>query len=210
MPPWTDHHTHCFADIDQDITPADRVKADKMIAIELSSEPHEAIHPLIPPEPIANFSVMIQAELERKARGQKMEGGIDLSRYEAPEAPVGENVNDPDAWKTALRKAYASNTYLSGRHVNLSLLDDLGKNAWLIGNSQLEEILRSLEKELADLKEETDNVNKMRKAAQEGSRGEIVNLEGTWKRGVGKVLEVQIATENLRREILERQRQGAR
>lgn len=197
--------------IDQEATPAERAKADQLITAAIAPEHRKELHPLIPSEPEYNFSPLIQTELDRKAANLPMQGGIDLGRYEAPEAPSSDNGTETvGAWRDTLRKAYASNSYLSSRLANLSLLDEFGKNAWLIGNAQLEDILRVLEKELAEMKEATDNVNKARKAAQEESRGEIVNLEETWKRGIGRILEVEIATQHLRQEIIQLQKQDAR
>ncbi len=146
----------------------------------------------------------MRQELDRKASGLPITDGIDLPRYEAPERPS--NDSDVAAWKETLRTAYASSTYLSGRISNLSLLEDLGKNAWLIANSQLEDILRQLEKELEELKSATENVNKSRKAAQEGSRGEMTGLEETWKRGISRILEAEVGVEEIRQQILERRR----
>lgn len=151
-------------------------------------------------------------ELERKATGTALTG-IDLSRYEAPEAPVRTSDTDApdlDAWRNTLKKAYASSSHLSKRHENLALLEEYGKNAWLIGNSQLEGILGGLEKELAETKEAAEEVNKQRKIAQEASAGELVSLEETWKRGVGAVLDVEVASEGLRVQILELRRELAR
>lgn len=141
-----------------------------------------------------------------------MTGGIDLTRYEAPEPPAqaaaGETP-DLDQWRMTLQKAYVSSSHLSKRHENLSLLEENGKNAWLIGNSQLEDILRGIEKELADTKEASEDVNRQRKLAQEGSQGELLGLEETWKRGVGAILDVELASEGLRLQILEHRRQTA-
>ena len=145
----------------------------------------------------------MQAEIDRKARDEPMQGGIDMSRYDAPDEPTDGGDSE---YRTALQAAYRSTSYLEGRHVNLSLLEEHGKNAWLIGNSQLEEILQQLEKTLANVKEETDNVNKMRKSAQEGSRGELLGLEDSWRTGVGKIIEVQVATDGLRQETVRRRR----
>jgi len=110
-----------------------------------------------------------------------------MSRYEAPDEP---NDNNASHWRVALQAAYRSTSYLEGRHVNLSLLEEHGKNAWLIGNSQLEE----------------QSINKARKGAQEGSRGELVALDESWRTGVGKMIEVQVALDGLRKEILKRRR----
>jgi pre-mRNA-splicing factor SPF27 len=151
----------------------------------------------------------MRLELERKAAGLPMTssgGGIDLSRYEAPEAPSDEH--DMAAWKSTLQRAYASTTYLTGRTSNLSLLEsELGKNAWLIGNSQLEDILRQLEKELEEVKVATEEINKSRKAAQEESRAELMALEETWKAGIGRVLEAEVAVEETRQQVLQKRRQ---
>ena len=133
-----------------------------------------------------------------------MVGGIDLTRYEAPEKPADDS--EIETWRKSLRQAYMSSSYLSGRLTNLSLLEEFGKNAWLISNSQLEDILRDLEKELSEQKEAVENINKSRKAAQEESRAELVGLEEAWKQGVGKTIEVQLATDGVRREILQRRR----
>ena len=142
-----------------------------------------------------------------------MTGGIDLSRYEAPDPPsasstAGKAPSDVlSDWRNALQKAYTSSSHLSTRHENLSLLEEYGKNSWLIGNSQLEEILRDLEKELVGTKEATEAVHKQRKMTQEARRGELVGLQDAWKRGVGGIIDVELAAENLRMEILEKRRQ---
>lgn len=179
-----------------------------MIAAELAADASRGtLHPLIPAEPTFNPSQLIEQELQRKAAGLQITGGIDLSRYEQPESPSDDN--DVEAWKQSLRIAYTSSIYLSGRTSNLTLLEELGKNAWLTGNSQLEDILRQLEKELEELNAATENVNKSRKAAQEGSRGEMIGLEETWKRGIGRTLEAEVAVEETRKQILEMRRQQA-
>ncbi len=91
----------------------------------------------------------------------------------------------------------------------MALLEKYGKNAWLEGNRQLEDVLRALERELEERKAEIDGVVIERKRAQEEVGGEIKGLEETWKRGVGRVLETEVAAEGVRREILERRREGA-
>lgn len=187
-----------------------------MIAAELPPDYQNALHPSIPPLPETKFSPLIQQELDRKAANLPLTGGVDLSRYEAPEPPSTAPTSDNEKaeisrdWQDTLRKAYASSSYLSTRIANLTLLEEYGKNAWLIGNSQLEEILKNLERELVEIRETTEEVNKARKSGQENVRGEIEGLEQTWRRGVGRILEVEVAAEGLRREILERRRQQSR
>lgn len=155
---------------------------------------------------------MMQLELERHAARRPLTGGVDLSRYEAPEPPArtsGAEKNtspDLDTWRSTLRKAYTASSHLNMRLENLTLLEEHGKNAWLIGNSQLEEILHGIEKELAETKEATENINRQRKLAQAASKGELVALDETWRRGIGAVLDTELAAEALRLQILERRR----
>jgi pre-mRNA-splicing factor SPF27 len=191
-------------DIDADASLNARSHIEKLISAELPRGYQNTPHPSLRPLPALQFSELFQKELDRKADKAPMVGGIDLTRYEAPEKPTDDS--ESEIWRKTLREAYISSSYLSGRLTNLSLLEEFGKNAWLIGNSQLEEILRDLEKELSERKETVENVNKARKAAQEGSRAELIGLEEAWKQGVGKIIEVQLATDGVRREILHRRR----
>ena len=183
-----------------------------MIHAELPSEHSSTLHPALPPSPETKFSPLIQQEIDRKATGAPLTGGIDLSRYEELEAPTRASDTDaPDLeeWRRTLRQAYIASSHVSKRHETMALLEENGKNAWLIGNSQLEEILRGLEKELLESKETAEEVNKQRKLAQEARSGEINNLQETWKRGVGAILDVELASEGIRQQILEHRRQMA-
>lgn len=112
-------------------------------------------------------------------------------------------------WNETLRKAYTSSEYLNARLTQLGLLEKFGKNAWLIGNSQLEDILKGLERELAGLRKQQEEVETERRTQQESVRGEVAMLEETWKKGVSRVLETEVAVEGLKQQILEKRRAGA-
>lgn len=201
-----------MSDVDAEPSAVARQQALQLINAELSPEHSSTLHSSIPAVPEARFTTFFQQELDRKAAGLPLTGGIDLARYEAPEpparTPVGETP-DLSQWRRTIQKAYVSSQHLSNRNENLALLEEYGKNAWLIGNSQLEDMLRGLEKELADAQRVTENVNKERKMAQVGSQAELVSLEETWKRGVSAVLDTELASEGLRMQILEHRRQAA-
>lgn len=196
-----------YIDIDVDISQADRDAANKLINREIVSGYQKTAHPSLQPLSPPKFSDLMSQEISRMGEGGPRKGGIDTSRYEAPDDP-SDNA-DIATWKTALQNAYTSSTYLSGRRINLSLLEEYGKNAWLIGNYELEGILKMLEAELAEFKLQNEEVNKARKIAQESSRGEFQALEDTWKKGIGKIIEVQVATEQLRAELSQRRRDAA-
>lgn len=58
------------------------------------------------------------------------------------------------------------------------------------------------------VKTEVEVVNKERKAAQVGVKEEMGRLEERWRRGVGRALETELAAELVRREVVERRREG--
>ena len=202
--------------IDTEPSASERAAALSLIAAEASTAPSDSTqsHDSLPALPPPNFSPLIESEVDRVSQKTPITG-ITTSHYESQDAPTttpGSDTRSPETtqkWHTALRNAYTSQSYLSGRLTNLALLEKYGKNAWLEGNRQLEDVLRALERELEERKAEIDGVVIERKRAQEEVGGEIKGLEETWKRGVGRVLETEVAAEGVRREILERRREGA-
>ncbi|KAJ4350326.1 uncharacterized protein N0V89_008947 [Didymosphaeria variabile] len=177
------------------------------------------VHPaLIPATTYApTFSAVLEQEHARlQADPNSKLSAIDLARYEDLEAPPNTSpTSDEDKpevlaqWKAALQKAYTSSEYVNARLTELGLLEKFGKNAWLVGNSQQEDILKSIEAELADVRKQQEEVEALRRQQQESVHGEIKTLEETWKRGVGRVLETEVAAEGLKQQILERRRAGA-
>lgn len=75
-------------------------------------------------------------------------------------------------------------------------------------NSQLEDILRGLEKEVVETREAVEGVNRERKREQEGRREEIERGEREWREGVGRVLEVEAGVLGVEVEIKEAMRGG--
>nr|POF01356.1 pre-mrna-splicing factor spf27 like [Quercus suber] len=180
--------------------------ADALIQAELASEHATELHTSLPTRREPRFSELVSVEHDRISSGAPRTGGIDLARYEADDAPAD---GDTAAWKATLQRAYTSAEYLRSREVNLSLLERYGKNAWLIGNSQLEDLLRDLERELEGAKLELQEVEQARRTAQENTSGELRGLEEGWRNGVGRMLETQVAAEGLRQQILEKRRLDA-
>lgn len=60
------------------------------------------------------------------------------------------------------------------------------------------------------MKGECDEVNKARKRAQEEVQGEMERLGRRWKEGIGRVLQTEVAAEEVRREVLRVRRERAR
>lgn len=70
-----------------------------------------------------------------------------------------------------------------------------------MGNWQLEAELRALEREVAAARRGIDLVTLRRQRLQRESGGEITGLDEAWRKGVGRVLEAEVAAEGLRREV---------
>lgn len=66
-----------------------------------------------------------------------------------------------------------------------------------------------MEKELGEAREEVERVEAERRAAQQNVKGEMEGLGEGWRKGVGRLVEVLVAGEEVRHEILDRRRQGA-
>lgn len=112
--------------------------------------------------------------------------------------------NPKDQERKRMHEAYVVSEYLRQRLQNLSLLDEFGKNAWIVGNARLEDILRGVEGELVKTREEVERVNRERKVFQERGRREMEGLERSWKEGVGRAVEVEAAVKMVEKEIRER------
>lgn len=201
--------------MDSEPTPDERAAAEALIAMERSTIPDDPHHALLPPPIQPTFTPFFQPELDRHAQASSASNSkpaplraIDLARYEAPDLdPQAQpHLQQQQHFEPALNQAYTSMSYLHSRRQHLALLDSYGKNAWLVGNWQLEAELRALERELADAKREVDLVTLQRQRVQGETGGEIRQLEETWRRGVGRVLETEIAAEALRRQVLEAER----
>lgn len=163
------------------------------------------------------FSQFIEQEHARlQADPTSKLSAIDLKRYQEPETPPNTDPTSDedrpellDKWEKTLKAAYVNSEYVNGRLTELGLLEKFGKNAWLIGNSQLEAILKSIETELALVRKEHEEVETIRRSQQEAVHGEITTLEKTWKEGIGRVIEAEVAAEGLKQQILEKRRAGA-
>ncbi|KAI8930854.1 hypothetical protein NX059_011871 [Plenodomus lindquistii] len=191
------------------------IAADMRSAGIDTSELHPALIPAAKYTP--TFSDFVEREHARLDDDptSKM-SGIDLKRYEDLDAPENTNpTSDQDRpdllakWNKALKQAYTSSEYVEGRLTQLGLLEKFGKNAWLVGNSQLEDVLKGIEAELAQVRKWQEEVETYRRSQQDGVHGEIKTLEETWKKGVGRVLETEVAAEGLKQQILEKRRAGA-
>lgn len=195
-----------LTDIDSEPTPQALSAAHALISAE-----QQTFSP--PPEPSSSerepsFSPAITAEFTRLASKQPSQI-LDLSRYEAQEIPAPQSSKDIDALRTPLSNAFVSSSYLSSRAQNLKLLDAHGRNAWLLSNYHLEDQLRSIERDLADTKRDIDLVNAARASRQNDVKAEMQGLEQNWRAGVGRVLETEIAVQELKEQIRQELRNNA-
>ncbi|OAQ72116.1 hypothetical protein VFPPC_12706 [Pochonia chlamydosporia 170] len=187
------------------LSPEDLLAARALIAAETSSSPNTSPLKTTPKSP--SFTPALQTELLRIASSTPLTP-LDTKRYEAQDLPPTSTTQET---APILSKAYTSAAYLSSRLQNLQLLEKHGANAWLLSNYHLEATLKEIEADLADTKRQIDEVNAARQRRQGNVKGEMVGLEDAWRKGVGRVLETEIAAEEMRAAIREelRKRGGA-
>jgi pre-mRNA-splicing factor SPF27 len=177
------------------------------------------MHPLVNVSYEPKFSPLVETEHKRLAAGaEKPSGtGIELSRYEAdalesPSHAIPKSNEEREQhlrqWRQTLRSAYVSATYLSGRSANLALLETYGKNAWLVANWHQDADLKKLDEELAAVKAQIDAVAEQRRLVQDAAAAEMSVLDESWKRGIRGLVEVQLATEDLRNQVLQKRREA--
>ncbi|UNI15728.1 hypothetical protein JDV02_002234 [Purpureocillium takamizusanense] len=214
--------------IDPEPSPEALAAARALISAEQSSsQPPSSLPPLREP----SFSPALTTELSRIASSTPLQP-LSLSRYEAQELPPAPSTATSKAKTTrrsrrgsassssaaaaaatssyvnddlrpVLSNAYVSAAYLAARNQNLALLDRHGANAWLLSNYHLEESLRAVERDLAAVKRDIDLVNAARQRRQEDVRAEMLMLDESWRNGVGKVLETEVAVEELKAQVRE-------
>ncbi|MCJ1288201.1 hypothetical protein MMC26_007556 [Xylographa opegraphella] len=200
--------------IDLDISAQARTEVYALLAKELPETYACTLHPLLPALPSPKLSLN-DVEIERVA-GKQCLAVINVGRYEIHEAPATSGTTSDEtnpefleAWKTKFQDSYASSVHLQTRLQNLMLLNQFGKNAWLIGNAQLEGILKEIERKLLETKEQIGEVGQIRQFTQEGVKREMDGLCEEWKKGIGRLVEVQLAIEQAGRVGLARRRENA-
>ncbi|KAL8357378.1 hypothetical protein RB601_009049 [Gaeumannomyces tritici] len=197
--------------VDPDPTPAQRAAAQALIDTELDASPAVGDHPDLPTAYAPRFTPALEAELARVAGSADPTKptplrAIDTKRYEAQDDDDDDDgqtqPKDPAALEASLGRAHTLHAYLRLRREHLALLDaPEGRNAWLVGNWQLEAELRTVEAELAAARRSVDAAALRRRRAQDGAAPELRGLDESWRKGVGQAIEVEVAAVALRAEL---------
>ncbi|EMR10095.1 hypothetical protein PNEG_01845 [Pneumocystis murina B123] len=182
---------------DGNLSKKERTEVDILIAEEVPVD--QPLHPLVCKYTEWNpSSMLIKSELERIENGYKLDA-IDLSRYTSFKEPV---TSDKKLWIHAINKSLVASEFLKGRIENLRLLEEFGKNSWLLHVKQLEHYLQQLETHLLDLQDEISILNKERKKFQTGDMGlQLQRLENEFRHSIRRIFDVEVANFLLEKEI---------
>lgn len=142
---------------------AQQVKA--LIEEEMTQfEPRDYLASLPAPElPFLNSSNM-QEEFSRVSVRQPL-GAIDQKKYEI-ERPEGEAAEDEESWKKIASTAQMNLEYTRIKSLNLELLEQWGKKAWIAHNMLIRGAEKVLGKEATEIRASREEVNKKRKLDQ--------------------------------------------
>jgi pre-mRNA-splicing factor SPF27 len=155
---------------------------------------------------------------------------VDLSRYEDPSATDAEilagarrvlvasstasslspreasEAADAAAASSPLHRLCAAHAYLAARRENLDVMQEYGKDAWLQANAHLEAEVKALELEAEAERRAVDELAEARRRAQDVVAGEAASLSDSWRRGVERMVGVQVAVEVARARVREHMR----
>ena len=176
-----------FADVDRPASPSALTHIRNLVKTHVTS--NGTSHPHVPASPDISLNNAMRTELERIGCKEPLRA-VETSRYEEPELSDDASLDEA---RKQLQVAYTSLAYLRGRNEELALLEQYGKNAYLLQNYHLEAELRALEKELVETRETVGDLNRARKSEQESARHELEGLEGDWKKGIGELVRIQVA-----------------
>ena len=142
---------------------AQQVKA--LIEEEMTQfEPRDYLASLPAPELPFLSSSNMQEEFSRVSMRQPL-GAIDQKKYEV-ERPEGEAAEDEESWKSVTAKSQMNLEYTRIKSLNLELLEQWGKKAWIAHNILIRGAEKVLGKEATELRASREEVNKKRKLDQ--------------------------------------------
>lgn len=144
-------------------------------------------------------SPFLQSQWDRIQRGAASTP-LDRSRYQV--LPPAESERDSlEAWQKAVDNAHAQLESQQLRLTNLELLSKYGANAWRTHNTDLEAMLQSKQTAVVDVRQNIENLNRKRKAAQLSAGDKIRSLEGRFHKYIRKTNEMEAACTVLEREV---------
>eukprot|EP01120_Amphizonella_sp_Union-15-10_P016568 TRINITY_DN8806_c0_g1_i1.p1 TRINITY_DN8806_c0_g1~~TRINITY_DN8806_c0_g1_i1.p1 ORF type:complete len:216 (+),score=48.88 TRINITY_DN8806_c0_g1_i1:102-749(+) len=183
--------------LDTSYTPEKKAQAERLIQQEMRTfTPRtEAYQPIV----LDFKSELLQKEWELVSKN---------GDYSTPPLPMDKyNLNPPQdendlkAWEKSLDMAKISVEHHLNRVENMELLKTYGANAWIAYNQQLERIQQKLQVKLDSVKNEIEELNRLRKREQEEAGQKIKHLEDRWNEMVRGNLRIDGACLKLKSEI---------
>lgn len=184
-----------YFDRDLELQPGLRSRVDALIAEEQASmQPlEEAISSRLPPAyELFSSRPDLRAELERVAAGQPSQHTLDTHRYTLP-APSSGEAASLEEWQAAVDSAHAQLGHMDVRLKNVELLKMYGSNAWRLSNFQQEQDIRHLSEQVELLKNETNEINRLRQKDQTEAGSKLAILEKRWTELISRGLQLEVA-----------------
>jgi pre-mRNA-splicing factor SPF27 len=125
--------------------------------------------------------------------------GIDTVRFQLP--PPKQGNNDYSAWRKAADNAYSQLEHQYNRLLNLELGVKYAPNAWRVHNEQLGGLVKRLQAEVQQLRQQQESLNKNRKLSQEAVHRQLKAKQAEYQGYVRKNLEIAGACAALEAEI---------
>lgn len=163
---------------------------------DLSKE-HEDLESLIPLFKTPEIPPETEAWISRKAQETNngdteftTQEGIDLSRYDID---AFDNGKDSEISDEQLKNYCVSLVYLQDGLENLKLLEQYGKNQWLLANDSLEQSLQNLQQAVREERAKVSLAKLQKKELEQSAQSSVEYLNNRWTEGIRNVIEVGIA-----------------
>eukprot|EP00931_Biecheleriopsis_adriatica_P021031 TRINITY_DN1387_c0_g1_i1.p1 TRINITY_DN1387_c0_g1~~TRINITY_DN1387_c0_g1_i1.p1 ORF type:complete len:265 (-),score=74.67 TRINITY_DN1387_c0_g1_i1:109-846(-) len=162
-------------------------------------EPRDYLASLPAPELPLLESPAMQEEFSRVSMRAPL-GAIELKKYEV-EKPEGASSQEEDAWVSAAKVLQTNMEYTRLKTVNLDLMEQWGKKAWIAHTMLVKGAERVISNEATELRATREEVNKKRKLDQVSCGNDLRKLSRELEQYQQDNAEVESAVRELEREV---------
>lgn len=142
---------------------------------------------------------LFKREFERVQKGVKL-NSLDMSKYSL-QPPRKYLRTDHNAWRSSVSQAQAQIMHQKNRILNLELLSKYGAKQWLAHIRKLTGVKKRLTSELETIQNDTENINRKRKAEQTELMPQLVKRTGLWWESIQRSSQLKAACESLEVEL---------
>ncbi len=161
-------------------------------------KPKNYLHNMPIPQSYGNSDIL-REEFARVRSGKKL-NAIDLKRYELA-TPQSSLSDDHNAWRKSINRAKTLLEYQNNRVINLELLSKYGSKVWSYHANKNSVQKDKTEKDVKNLYQECESVNRKRKAEQDSIKDTLDLQRAKYWEMIHKNRQLRAACDMFKNEI---------